>query len=86
LHRIEAFGLQKIFRVFVSSCFVGLRKPERDIYRTALEITQMAGEECCFIDDRALNLECATQLGMRTIEMQDVGQLQKSLAAFGVFT
>jgi putative hydrolase of the HAD superfamily len=84
LHRIETFGLRNIFRVFVSSCFVGLRKPERDIYRTALEITQMAGEECCFIDDRALNLECATQLGMRTIEMKGAEQLQKSLAAFDV--
>ncbi len=56
-HRIEKFGLRNIFRVFVSSCFVGLRKPERDIYRIALEITQTPAEECCFVDDRALNLE-----------------------------
>jgi putative hydrolase of the HAD superfamily len=84
LYRIEKNGLRNIFRVFVSSCFVGLRKPESDIYRTALEITQMAGEECCFIDDRALNLECATKLGMQGIQMQNVEQLQKSLASLGV--
>ncbi|MGA9978802.1 MAG: HAD family phosphatase [Candidatus Sulfotelmatobacter sp.] len=84
LYRIEKNGLRNIFRVFVSSCFVGLRKPEVDIYRMALEITQMPALECCFIDDRALNLECATKLGMQTIEMQTLDHLQKSLAAMGV--
>jgi putative hydrolase of the HAD superfamily len=84
LYRIEKNGLRDIFSVFVSSCFVGLRKPESDIYRTALEITQISAAECCFIDDRALNLECATKLGMQTIQMQTVEQLRKSLASLGV--
>jgi putative hydrolase of the HAD superfamily len=84
LYRIEKNGLRNIFSVFVSSCFVGMRKPESDIYRTALEITQISAAECCFIDDRALNLECATKLGMQTIQMQNVEQLQRSLASLGV--
>jgi len=84
LHRIEKFGLRKIFRVFVSSCFVGLRKPESGIYRLAIEITQIDPEECCFIDDRALNLECAAKLGMRTIQMQALQQLQDELGKLGV--
>jgi len=84
LYRIEKNGLRQIFRVFVSSCFVGLRKPEREIYRTALEITQVPAEECCFIDDRALNLECAAKLGMHTIEMQTLDQLRGNLEKLGV--
>jgi putative hydrolase of the HAD superfamily len=76
--------MRKIFRVFISSCFVGLRKPERDIYRLALETTQFPGEDCCFIDDRALNLECAAQLGMKTIEMKGVEPLRADLEKFGV--
>ena len=83
-HRIEKFGLRKIVRLFVSSCFVGLRKPERDIYRLALEITQIPPEACCFIDDRALNLECAAQLGMHTIQMQKLEQLRGDLGKLGV--
>ena len=79
LYRIKKFGLRDIFRVFVSSCFVGLRKPESGIYRLALEITQINPEECCFIDDRALNLECAEKLGMRTIQMQTLEQLRGDL-------
>ena len=83
-YRIEKYGMRKIFRLFISSCFVGLRKPERDIYRLALETTQIPATECCFIDDRALNLECAAKLGMQTIEMQHVEQLRGDLAKLGV--
>ena len=79
LYRIQTFGLREIFSVFVSSCFVGLRKPEEGIYRLALEITQKLPGDCCFIDDRALNLECARQMGMHTVEMQDVEQLRREL-------
>ena len=77
-HRVEKYGLRGIFRLFVSSCFVGLRKPESGIYRLAIEITQINPEECCFIDDRAPNLECAAKLGMRTIEMQTLNSCGKS--------
>jgi putative hydrolase of the HAD superfamily len=84
LHRIENYGLREIFRLFVSSCFVGLRKPESGIYRLAIETTQINPVECCFIDDRALNLECAAKLGMRTIQMQTLEQLQQELGKLGV--
>jgi len=79
LYRIQTFGLREIFSVFVSSCFVGLRKPEDAIYRLALEITQKTPGDCCFIDDRALNIESARQMGMHTIEMHDVEQLRREL-------
>jgi putative hydrolase of the HAD superfamily len=82
--RIEKFGLRKIFRLFISSCFVGMRKPERDIYRLALETTQIPADECCFIDDRALNLECAAKLGMHTIQMHHLDQLRADLAKLNV--
>ena len=84
LYRIEKYGLRKIFRIFVSSCFVGFRKPEPDIYRLAVELTQIAPEECAFVDDRALNLEQAARLGMKTIELQTLKQLKKDLDAIGV--
>jgi putative hydrolase of the HAD superfamily len=82
-YRIEKFGMRAIFKVFVSSCFVGLRKPEEGIYRLALDVTQQVPEQCCFIDDRALNLEVAKRLGMRTIEMDNVEQLREDLQKLG---
>src|SRR5437667_12362747 len=84
LYRINKFALREIFTMFVSSCLVGLRKPEDCIYRLALEITQKPPQGCCFIDDRALNLECARGLGMNTIEMENLGQLREALGKLGV--
>jgi putative hydrolase of the HAD superfamily len=83
-YRIQNFGLQEIFSLFVSSCFVGLRKPEVGIYRLALEITQNHPEQCCFIDDRALNLEAAARLGMHAIHLQNASQLEQELKKLGV--
>lgn len=83
-HRIQTFALRTIFNLFVSSCFVGMRKPEKGIYRLALDITQRPAEECCFIDDRALNLESAARLGMHVIQMKDPDQLRRELKSLGV--
>jgi putative hydrolase of the HAD superfamily len=84
LYRIQTFDLREIFSLFVSSCFVGLRKPEEGIYRLALEITQRPPEECCFIDDRPLNLDSAAHLGMQVIQMKTAEQLRADLQKLGV--
>jgi putative hydrolase of the HAD superfamily len=82
--RIEQFNLRREFKTFFSSCFVGIRKPDEGIYRLALEVTQRGAAECLFIDDRDLNLECAHQLGFRTILFQNAAQLRADLASNGV--
>ena len=83
-HRIREFKLRREFKAFFSSCYLGIRKPNEGIYRLALEVTQRRPEECLFIDDRELNLECAQQLQMRTIQFRNASQLRKDLAANGV--
>jgi putative hydrolase of the HAD superfamily len=83
-YRIKTFGLREIFSLFVSSCFVGLRKPDEAIYRLALEITQKPAAQCCFIDDRAQNLEAPARLGMKVIQMQSAEQLRQDLQALGI--
>jgi putative hydrolase of the HAD superfamily len=84
LYRIQTFGLREIFSLFISSCFVGLRKPEAGIYRLALEITQRPPEECCFVDDRPLNLDSASRLGMHVIRMENAEQVRRDLQSLGV--
>jgi putative hydrolase of the HAD superfamily len=83
-YRIETFRLREIFRLFVSSCYVGMRKPEEGIYRLALDVTQKVGDECCFVDDRALNLDAARRLGMSAIQKQDAAQLKQEFLHLGV--
>jgi putative hydrolase of the HAD superfamily len=84
LHRIEKFKLREYFSFFISSCFVGLRKPETPIYRLALNLSQREPDECVFIDDRALNVERAAELGIHAIEYQSPEQLTAELAKLGV--
>ena len=84
LYRIDTFHLRDIFSLFVSSCFVGMRKPEEGIYQLALTLTQVPPENSCFIDDRELNLDTAAHLGMNTIRMESVAQLRQELQKLGV--
>jgi putative hydrolase of the HAD superfamily len=83
-YRIQTFGLADFCELFVSSCFVGVCKPDERIYRLALDLIQHAPGECCFIDDRPANIEVAAKVGMRTVLMQDPEQLRSDLQGLGV--
>lgn len=83
-YRITHFGLRDYFDAFFSSASLGVRKPDREIYDMALSITMRDPAECVFIDDRELNLHCASLQGMRTILFRDPDQLRNDLAALGV--
>jgi len=82
--RIRHFRLREFFSIFLTSCYLGVRKPEEKIYRLALQITQRLPEECVFIDDRELNLECARHLGLRVIHYRAPQQLRDDLRQLGV--
>jgi haloacid dehalogenase superfamily, subfamily IA, variant 3 with third motif having DD or ED len=83
-YRIETFGLMDYFEVFVSSCFVGIRKPDERIYRLAMDLTQRAAEECCFIDDRQENIDGARKVGMQAILLREAPQLRSDLRNLGI--
>lgn len=83
-HRIQSFRLRGIFKLFLSSCYLGVRKPDAAMYQLALRLTQQEPARCVFIDDRALNLECAQREGMRTIQFRSAAQLEQDLRALGV--
>ncbi len=83
-HRIDAFGLGDHFSVFLSSCYLGHRKPEPEIFAAALDITQTPPEEAIFVDDRPLNLECAIRAGITAVHFVTAEQLRSTLRAHGV--
>jgi putative hydrolase of the HAD superfamily len=83
-YRVRKFRLRDYFEAFFSSCYLGVRKPDREIYQIALRITQCQLGESVLIDDRGLNLECARELGIDTILFRNVEQLRDDLAKLGV--
>lgn len=85
-YRIRKFRLRELFSIFLSSCYLGVRKPDEKIYRLALHITQRSPAESVFVDDREINLESAERLGMRVVHYQNPVQLSQELARVGVET
>jgi putative hydrolase of the HAD superfamily len=83
-YRITQFKMKNYFEVFFSSCYLGVRKPDIQIYRRVMEITQRKPSTCVMIDDRELNLECARELGLQTIHVKNLEQLKQDLAKIGV--
>jgi putative hydrolase of the HAD superfamily len=83
-YRFECFGLRGSFKVALSSCYLGLRKPDTAIYRRALDILGRAAERVLFIDDRAENVAGAEAAGMKTIRFEGADALRGKLANLGV--
>lgn len=82
--RIQRFGLCAIFSTFFTSCWLGVRKPTREIYEKALGMTQTDPQRCLFVDDREQNLAPARALGMRTIRFESAPQLRAALTQHGL--
>ena len=83
-YRIHTFRLRDYFEAFFSSCYLGLRKPNVEIYKLALKITQREPSECVMIDDRGLNLETAKELGMHTIQVKSFAQMKSDLEKLNI--
>lgn len=62
--RINKFNLHDFFDAFVSSCEVGMRKPDPGIFLLALGIAQAKPEECIYFDDRIMLVEAAKKVGI----------------------
>jgi putative hydrolase of the HAD superfamily len=84
-HRIQQFKLKELFTVFVSSCFVHLRKPDGDIYRLALDLTGTDPGEVVYIDDRAMFVDEAEKIGIRSICHKDLETTSKTLESFDFY-
>lgn len=63
-YRIEKFQLHRFFDAFVSSCEVGMRKPDPGIFELAIGIAQAPPADCLYFDDRKMLVKSAVQAGL----------------------
>ncbi len=80
-YRIELFGLRDIFPTFFTSCWLGVRKPTRQMYTRVLGMTQAEPSRTLFVDDRLQNLAPAGSLGIQTLQFTTAGKLREDLNA-----
>lgn len=83
-YRLRTFGLRPYFDVAFSSCYVGLRKPQPEIYRRALDVLGRPAERVLFIDDRQENAAAAAAAGMKAIRFEGAARLRRDLETLGV--
>ncbi len=82
--RINEFGLKKYFRCFFSSCYLGVRKPEEEIFDKALHIFHKDPAECLYIDDREENYKAAMNSGINSILLEKPENLRSKLENFNI--
>jgi putative hydrolase of the HAD superfamily len=73
--------VDEIFEVVVDSAFVGMRKPDPEIYALTCERLGVAPHECLFIDDFPHNCDAAAALGMTAVRFETTEQVLRELRA-----
>jgi putative hydrolase of the HAD superfamily len=83
-YRIRKFKLDGFVDTFISSCFVGLRKPDADIFRLALDIAQTPTRQIVYIENTSLFVQIAEGLKIKSILHTDYESTHAKLASFGL--
>jgi putative hydrolase of the HAD superfamily len=79
--------VDEIFEIVVDSGFVGIRKPEPEIYELTLERLGggIGAAECLFVDDVEDNIATARELGMTAVHFrsnhQAIAEIEAALSA-----
>lgn len=71
-YRKNKFELHKVFDGYFSSCYLGFRKPDPRIFKTALQIAGVTPFETIYFDDRPMLVEAAKKLGINAVHHENV--------------
>lgn len=65
------YGFDRLYDAVLISENYRMRKPDAEIYSVMLDLMELPGEACVFVDDTARNLAPAEALGITTILAKD---------------
>jgi len=71
-YRIKTFSLKDYVDIFIVSCFIGIKKPDKRIFEIAIDVAQVHPENVIYLEDRELFVEIATTLGIRAVHHVDL--------------
>ena len=83
-YRIHTFKLGVFVDSFISSCYVHLSKPDKDIFRLALDTSQVSPQQILYIENTFMFVQVAENLGIRSIFHTDYKSTRAKLASFGL--
>jgi putative hydrolase of the HAD superfamily len=73
--------IDEIFELVVDSAFVGMRKPDREIYELTVQGLGVSAAECLFVDDIEVNCAGARAAGLHAIRYVDADQATAEIRA-----
>lgn len=82
-------AVDEIFELVVDSAFVGMRKPEPEIYHLTIERLDdtLEPSQCLFVDDNELNVDAARELGLSAVRFvsneQAIAEIRNTLGLDG---
>ncbi len=77
-------ALGTLFDTHFASHLTGFIKPDRDAFMHVVETLDCRPDEILFFDDNRLNVDAATQIGMRAVRVQGPAEAHQALLELGV--
>jgi putative hydrolase of the HAD superfamily len=76
-YRVKKFRLDDLFDGYISSCYVGLHKPGKDILQMACDISHTPAQQALYVDDRKLLVDVAGNFGLQVLHFQSLDQAKE---------
>jgi putative hydrolase of the HAD superfamily len=83
-HRVRKFRLKELADFMVFSHCVGYRKPDREIWRLALNLAQVEPGESLYLDDRKMFVDIAADMGFTAIHYLSLEDSRNRLRELGL--
>jgi len=83
-YRIKTFKLDELGDFFLVSCYMGISKPDLEVYRKAIEFVQTPPEQIVYLDDRQLFIDIANEFHINAICHKEIQSTQKALKELGL--
>jgi epoxide hydrolase-like predicted phosphatase len=78
----DVFGFDRLVDTMIISAEEGVAKPDERIYHLALDRLGVKADEVVFVDDMAVNVTAACQLGIQAIQFHETQQVLKEVRSF----
>jgi len=85
-YRIDEFGLASFIDFFVSSTYVHIRKPDKNIFKLALDMAHVQPDEVLYIEDTEVFITIAESMGVKGIWHVNHETTCEKLQSFGFET
>lgn len=82
--RVKKFNLHRYFKDFITSGYVGVAKPDLEIFKILIKRANVLPKEIFFTDDQEKSIGPAQSLGINAVLFKAATQLKEDLVRLGV--